>query len=111
MPGAGRRIYKPYLRHIDYTSQDFGIFNGEFKNVGKYEWSSESCDSICDIIDMPCDDSTFDYMQCTDVFENLQKPCRTIKEFSRILKKYAKMLLNSLFNFDDHQDTYFFSLV
>ena len=62
MPGAGRRIYKPYLRHIDYTSQDFGIFNGEFKNVGKYEWSSESCDSICDIIDMPCDDSTFNYI-------------------------------------------------
>lgn len=107
--GAGRRIYSPHCHHLDYTSQDLGQFNGELENGEKYEWDSQSCDIICDIIDIPCDDNTFDYILCTEVFEHLPDPARAIKEFSRIINNHGKILITCPFNCGYHQEPYFFS--
>jgi len=108
--GAGIQRYKSYARHLDYTSQDFGDYQGdeEFANKKVEAWDSTKCDIICDIVKIPVEDSTYDFILCTEVFEHLPRPDKALHEFSRILKPNGKLLLTAPFRCLYHQEPYFF---
>ncbi len=108
--GAGIQRYKQYAAHLNYTSQDFGSYEGgeDFGEQIADEWDSSGCDLICDIINIPVQDGSYDYILCTEVFEHLPSPEKALKEFARILKPKGKLLLTAPFRCLYHQEPYFF---
>tara|TARA_A100001035_G_C27724204_1_gene473522 strand:- start:180 stop:911 length:732 start_codon:yes stop_codon:yes gene_type:complete len=108
--GAGIQRYKKYTKHLKYTSQDFGNYQGgdEFGTKNHPDWNSKNCDIICDIVNIPCNDSSFDYILCTEVFEHLPNPAEALKEFSRLLKSKGQILITAPFRCLYHQTPYFF---
>lgn len=108
--GAGIRRYQKYAKHLNYTSQDFGEYKGGelFADSIVDDWNSKDCDIVCDIIAMPVEDNSYDYILCTEVFEHLPAPSEALKEFARILKPKGKLLLTAPFRCLYHQEPYFF---
>ena len=65
-------------------------------------------DYVGDIWDISEKDNTFDAILCTEVFEHIPHPIKTIQEFSRLLKKDGKLILTAPSNCLRHMDSYFF---
>jgi ubiquinone/menaquinone biosynthesis C-methylase UbiE len=93
--GAGEQQYKKYCSHLKYVSQDFAEYTGVGDNLGLQtgKWDTSNLDIISDINSIPVPDSSFDVVLCTEVFEHISEPIRTISEFSRILKPGGKLIL------------------
>ena len=108
--GAGIQRYKQHAKHLNYTSQDFGCYEGGelFGHKVVDEWNSKDCDILCDITSIPVENNSYDYILCTEVFEHLPAPDKALKEFARILKPNGKLLLTAPFRCLYHQEPYFF---
>ncbi len=97
--GAGELQYKKYCKGLKYTSQDFGLYDGEGNEdaLQTGEWDNSKLDIVSDIIDIPVKEKSFDNIMCIEVFEHLPEPKLAIKEFARILKPKGKLIITAPF--------------
>ena len=110
--GAGELRYAPHCKHLKYIAQDFGKYNAEqdpIKIKDCDSWDMSRISIVSDIIDIPLDSDSVDYILCTEVFEHLKNPVLAIKEFSRLLKKEGKLILTAPFCSLTHMAPYYFS--
>jgi ubiquinone/menaquinone biosynthesis C-methylase UbiE len=108
--GAGECRYSNDCKHLKYTSQDFGKYNGAGDGQGLQTktWNLSKIDIISDIISIPVAKSSFDNILCTEVLEHIPYPDKAIKEFSRILKKDGKLILTAPFCAQVHFSPFFY---
>jgi len=88
--GAGTVRYKKYFSDCTYLTQDFKSYqdpSGEFM-YGEIDY-------VSDILKIPVEDSSFDVIICTEVFEHIPRPDLAIKEFYRILKNGGTLYITS----------------
>ncbi|MEW6380719.1 MAG: methyltransferase domain-containing protein [bacterium] len=97
--GAGGGRYRYLFSHCDYKTQDFCQLPG-------YKYGE--MDYICDIIDIPVSDESFDIILCTEVLEHVPEPIKVIEEFSRILRQGGRLLLSAPLGCGIHQQPYIF---
>ncbi|MBK8842631.1 MAG: class I SAM-dependent methyltransferase [Saprospiraceae bacterium] len=95
--GAGELRYKKFCSHLNYVSQDFGEYNGNGDGFGMQtgEWDQTRIDILCDIINIPVMDNSYDAIMCIEVFEHLPDPVKAINEFSRILKPNGYLIITA----------------
>jgi ubiquinone/menaquinone biosynthesis C-methylase UbiE len=110
--GAGEQLYKKYCKHLFYKSQDLGTYTIDEK---KTLWNSKQesypygeIDYKGNVWEINEKDNFFDAILCSEVFEHIPHPIRTIKEFSRLLKPGGKLILTAPSNSLRHFDPYFF---
>lgn len=111
--GAGIMRYKPYCSHLQYTSQDYCQYKGledgnTTEGLLNDKWDTSMIDIVSDIISIPVDDSSFDAILCTEVFEHIPYPIKALEEFKRILKPEGILILTAPFACLSHQTPYFF---
>ncbi len=109
--GAGELQYKKFCNHLNYTSQDFGQYNGKGNNEGLQtnSWDNSKLDIIADITDIPVNNDSFDAVMCIEVFEHLPEPAKAIKEFSRIIKLNGKLIITAPFCSITHFAPYYYA--
>ena len=98
--GAGSFRYEKILtsKGYLYESQDFSeVFDSESR--GKHTY-------VCDITNIPVEESRFDIIICTQVLEHLVDPRGAFTEFSRILKPGGVLMLTTNFLFPIHGAPY-----
>ena len=97
--GASELRYKKFCSHLNYVSQDFGEYNGNGDGFGMQtgEWDQTRIDILCDIINIPVMDNSYDAIMCIEVFEHLPDPVKAINEFSRILKPNGYLIITAPF--------------
>lgn len=96
--GAGESQYKKYFNHLQYTAQDLGI--------GDKDWDFSKLDIVSEIYQIPVEDSSFDYILCTQVLEHLKYPHKAFAEFSRILKPGGELYVTCPLAWVEHQVPY-----
>ncbi len=109
--GAGTQQYRSLCTHLNYVSQDFGEYDGQGDKSGLQmgEFDYGNLDIVCDIINIPEPDETFDAILCTEVLEHIPSAELAIKEFSRLLKKNGHLILTAPFCSLTHFAPYHFS--
>ena len=97
--GAGEQQYKECCGHLEYVSQDFAQYDGTGNEKGLQtdKWDYSKLDIVCDIIDIPEPDGSFDVVLCSEVFEHLPEPILAIKEFNRLLKESGILIITPPF--------------
>lgn len=97
--GAGELKYKKFCEHLEYTSQDFGQYNGEGNSEGLQTktWDNSKLDIVSDIVNIPVKNSSFGAIMCVEVLEHLPRPEKAIDEFARILEKDGILILTAPF--------------
>jgi SAM-dependent methyltransferase len=110
--GAGEQLYKKYCTHLNYKSQDLGTYTIDEK---KTLWNSKQesypygeINYKGNVWEINEKDNFFDVILCSEVFEHIPHPIKTIKEFSRLLKHGGKLILTAPSNSLRHFDPYFF---
>lgn len=108
--GAGESKYKPLCEHLSYVAQDFGQYNGKGDGSGLHrgDWDQSRLDIICDIVDIPEPDKSFDAILCIEVLEHLPEPIEALRELSRLLKNGGTLILTAPFCSLSHFAPYFF---
>jgi len=108
--GAGEQKYKSLCKHLDYVSQDFAQYDGKGDGKGLHtgEWDYAKLDIVCDIIDIPEPDKSFDAIMCIEVLEHLPEPVKALKEFSRLLKPRGHLILTAPYSSLTHFAPYHF---
>ena len=109
--GCGSQHYKKYCNHLNYKSQDFGLYSSDEKKgfafeTGEYEYGD--LDYVGNVWEIEEKDEYFDNIICTEVFEHIPCPIETVKEFSRIIKSGGKLILTAPSNSLRHMDPYYF---
>lgn len=109
--GAGNMPYKKYCTHLNYISQDFGEYDDSKDEEGLQieKWSSQKCDIISDILDIPVVSKSIDVILCSEVFEHIEDPIRALQEFARIIKKNGILLLTAPFCSLTHMAPYYYT--
>jgi SAM-dependent methyltransferase len=112
--GCGSQRYRKYCSHLKYYAQDFGLYTADLKKMigseggGKEIYKYGKLDYVGDIWDINEKESTFDTILCTEVFEHIPHPIKTLKEFNRLLRKGGQLILTAPSNCLRHMDPYFF---
>lgn len=111
--GAGPMPYRQYCQHLKYKSQDYCQYKGKDSATGEdgllnEKWNTSDIDIVSDIISIPVQNSSFDSILCSEVFEHIPYPIKAIEEFSRILKPDGKLILTAPFSCLAHQTPYFY---
>lgn len=98
--GAGELKNKIYCRHLEYVSQDFCQYDGkgDGKGLQTEKWDTGKIDIISDITEIPESDGSFNVILCSEVFEHLPDPLKTLDEFRRLLKIGGKLIITAPFN-------------
>ncbi|MEO5646617.1 MAG: class I SAM-dependent methyltransferase [Candidatus Paceibacterota bacterium] len=109
--GAGELQYKKFCEHLDYTSQDFGGYDGQGNAEGfqTKTWDNTKLDIVSDIIDIPVENASFDSILCVEVFEHIPQPALAVKEFSRILKPGGALIVTAPFCSLTHFAPFYFA--
>jgi ubiquinone/menaquinone biosynthesis C-methylase UbiE len=97
--GAGEQQFKKFCKHLKYTSQDFGKYDGKGNKVALQtkKWDYGKLDIVSDIAKIPVKENSFDAVLCTEVFEHIINPKDALKEFARITKKGGYLILTAPF--------------
>ena len=113
--GSGSQKYKEHCikRGLIYKAQDFGEYTSPLKKSisdSSNDYVYGKLDYKGDIWSINVENDSFDYILCTEVFEHIPYPIKTLKEFSRVLKSKGELILSfpaaSLRHFDPY---YFYS--
>jgi SAM-dependent methyltransferase len=86
--GAGEQPYRACCAHLKYIAQDFAQYDGKGDGTGlqRGKWDQSNLDLVCDILNIPEADASFDVILCTEVLEHVTDPVPVIREFARLLK-------------------------
>jgi SAM-dependent methyltransferase len=108
--GAGECPFKEFCRHLTYTSQDFGQYNGE-GNTGLQTgtWDNSKLDIVCDITSIPRPNASFDAIMCTEVLEHVPDAVKALDELDRLLKPNGYLVITAPFTSLTHFAPYHFS--
>lgn len=108
--GAGECQYKKHCSHLAYVAQDVAVYDATnqvgFQNPG---WSFSQIDIVCDIVDIPEPDASFDAVLCTEVFEHLPDPVSALQELVRLLKPGGMLITTAPFWSMTHQAPFHFA--
>lgn len=97
--GAGELRNKALCAHLIYVSQDVCQYEGtgDAKGLQTGTWDTSKIDLVCDIVNIPEPDASFDAILCSEVFEHLPDALKAIDEFVRLLKPGGKLILTAPF--------------
>jgi SAM-dependent methyltransferase len=109
--GAGESVNKPLCSHLEYISQDFCQYDGigDSSGLQTEQWNTSKIDIVCDIVNIPRSDSSFDAVLCSEVFEHLPDPVAALKELSRLLRPKGVLILTAPFCSLTHFAPYHYS--
>ncbi|MBP6007195.1 MAG: methyltransferase domain-containing protein [Rhodoferax sp.] len=98
--GAGELRNKPLCLHLDYVSQDICQYEGKGDTQGLHmgKWDTSQIDLVCDIVNVPESNASFDAILCSEVLEHLPDTLAALDEFSRLLKPGGKLILTAPFS-------------
>jgi SAM-dependent methyltransferase len=108
--GAGELRYRRFCSHLDYVSQDFAQYDGRGDGIGLQtgSWDQTQLDLVCDIVDIPVSEASFDAVMCVEVLEHLPDPVLALRELTRILKPGGTLIVTAPFCSMTHYAPYFF---
>ncbi|TVT47067.1 MAG: class I SAM-dependent methyltransferase [Denitromonas halophila] len=86
--GAGTCKYKHYFDHCDYKAQDFAKYEGSEHRYGELDY-------ICDILEIPEGDGSFDAVVCLEVLEHVPRPDKVVQELSRLLRPGGRIAVSA----------------
>ena len=97
--GAGELRNKPLCAHLVYVSQDVCQYDGSGDSLGLQtgKWDTSKIDLVCDIVNIPEPDGSFDVILCSEVFEHLPDALKALDEFGRLLKPGGKLITTAPF--------------
>jgi len=97
--GAGELRNKRLCGHLNYVSQDFCQYDGKGDGQGLQTgaWDTSKIDLVCDVVNIPEQDASFDVVLCSEVFEHLPDALKALDEFARLLKPSGKLILTAPF--------------
>ncbi|HTI80195.1 MAG TPA: methyltransferase domain-containing protein [Acetobacteraceae bacterium] len=108
--GAGECQYKKHCDHLRYVAQDNAVYDASSPNgLQNTGWDFSSIDLVCDILNIPEPDGSFDAVLCTEVLEHLPDPVRAIEELARLLRPGGALILTAPFWSLTHQAPYHFA--
>lgn len=91
--GAGNMPYRNLFEHTNYESADF-------RQVGSNE--SNKITYVCDLQNIPVENSRFDFIIFNQVMEHLPEPALVLRELNRILKDKGKVLYTAPLFYEEH---------
>lgn len=97
--GAGELRNRPLCSHLTYVSQDACQYEGKGDNQGLQTgtWDTSKIDLVCDILNIPEPDASYDAILCSEVFEHLPEPVKALDEFERLLKPGGRLITTAPF--------------
>ena len=97
--GAGELRNKPLCAHLQYVSQDVCQYEGvgDTQGLQTGAWDTSKIDLICDIVNVPEPDASFDVILCSEVFEHLPDALKALDEFARLLRPGGKLIITAPF--------------
>lgn len=97
--GAGQLRNKPLCAHLNYVSQDVCQYEGigDAKGLQTGIWNTCNINLVCDIVNIPEPDESFDVILCSEVFEHLPDVLKALDEFFRLLKPGGVLILTAPF--------------
>jgi SAM-dependent methyltransferase len=96
--GAGECPYKKYCGHLNYVAQDNSVYDGKGnEGLQTGSWDFSQIDIVCDIVNIPEPDGSFDAVLCTEVLEHLPDPVRALDEMARLLRPGATFIITAPF--------------
>ena len=96
--GAGSAPYKSLFSHAIYESADFHKVNKQY-SPSTY---------VCDLKNIPTEDSRFDFIIFTQVLEHVPEPQLILAELLRVLKPGGKMMYSGPLVYEEHKTPYDF---
>ena len=97
--GAGSAPYRPHFAHLSYETADVAATEG--KDYGHL-------DHVCDIVDLPMEDGTYDLVWCSQTLEHVTEPIAALREFHRVLVPGGHAWLTAPFSYVEHEQPYDF---
>lgn len=96
--GAGECQYKKHCGHLKYVAQDIAVYDGKGDTgLQTGSWDFSKIDIVCDILDIPEPDASFDAVLCTEVLEHLPDPVRALDEMARLLRPGGMFIITAPF--------------
>ncbi len=97
--GAGELKNKHLCEHLVYVSQDVCQYEGKGSADSLHTgvWDTSKIDLVCDIVNIPEPDASYDVILCSEVFEHLTDPLKALDEFRRLLKPDGKLIITAPF--------------
>lgn len=96
--GAGIQPYRHLLEHTNYEAADFEKVDKEYAK-STY---------VCDLRNIPTEDSRFDFILFNQVMEHLPEPEKVLNELNRVLKPNGKMIYTGPLFYEEHEIPYDF---
>jgi len=97
--GAGELRNKALCAHLVYVSQDVCEYEGtgDAQGLQTGTWDTSKIDLVCDIVNIPEPDASFDVILCSEVLEHLPDAVKALDEFTRLLKPRGRLILTAPF--------------